>query len=137
MKLLIATPDAVVAALDDVTAVTAEDASGSFGILPGHEDLVTALDVSVVSWSERNGRRRFCAVRGGVLTMRNGSEIAIATGEALIADDLARLDEQVLAKLRADAEEERTAHAHAEQLRVQAMRQILTFLRPGRRSVEL
>ena len=133
MRLLITTPDAVVVNADDVIALTAEDASGSFGILPGHADLVTALEISVMSWIERDGRRRYCALRGGVLNVRDGSEIAIATQEALIADDLDRLDAQVLAKLRADAEEERAARAHTEQLRLRAMRQILTFLRPQRR----
>ncbi len=133
MRLLITTPDGVVVNADDVIAVTAEDASGSFGILPGHADLVTALEVSVMSWAERDGRRRYCALRGGVLHVRDGSEVAVATQEALIADDLDRLDAQVLEKLRADAEEERAARVHTEQLRLRAMRQILTFLRPQRR----
>ena len=133
MRLLITTPDAVVVNAHDVIAVTAEDASGSFGILPGHADLVTALEVSVMCWIERDGRRWYCALRGGVLHVQDGSEVAIATQEALIADDLDRLDAQVLEKLRADAEEERATRAHTEQLRLRAMRQILTFLRPQRR----
>jgi len=134
VRLLITTPDALIVSADDVIAVTAEDASGAFGILPGHADLVTALEVSVMSWVQRDGRRRYCALRGGVLHVRDGSEIAIATPEALIADDLERLDTEVLEKLRADAEEERAARAYTEQLRLRAMRQILTFLRPQRRS---
>jgi F-type H+-transporting ATPase subunit epsilon len=133
VRLLITTPDALIVSADDVIAVTAEDASGAFGILPGHADLVTALEVSVMSWVQRDGRRRYCALRGGVIHVRDGSEIAIATPEALIADDLERLDTEVLEKLRADAEEERAARAHTEQLRLRAMRHILTFLRPQRR----
>jgi F-type H+-transporting ATPase subunit epsilon len=133
VRLLITTPDAVVVDADDVIAVSAEDGSGSFGILPGHADLITALEVSVMSWLERDGRRRYCALRGGVLHVRDGSEVAVATPQALIADDLDRLDAQVLEKLRADAEEEKAARAHTEQLRLWAMRQILTYLRPHRR----
>jgi F-type H+-transporting ATPase subunit epsilon len=134
VRLLITTPDALIVSADDVIAVTAEDASGAFGILPGHADLVTALEVSVMSWVQRDSRRRYCALRGGVLHVRDGSEIAIATPEALIADDLERLDIGVLEKLCANVEEERAARAYTEQLRLRAMRQILTFLRPQRRS---
>jgi F-type H+-transporting ATPase subunit epsilon len=130
---MITTPDAAVVDVGDVITVTAEDATGSFGILPGHADLVTTLEVSVMSWVERDGRRRYCALRGGVLHVRDGSKIAIATPEALLADDADRLDAQVLEKLRADADEERAARAHTEQLRLRAMRQILTYLRPQRR----
>jgi F-type H+-transporting ATPase subunit epsilon len=37
----------------DVVAVRAEDESGSFGILSGHADFLTALTVSVVAWRRR------------------------------------------------------------------------------------
>jgi len=50
MRLLITTPTAVVIDDPDVVTVRAEDESGSFGILNGHADFLTALTVSVVSW---------------------------------------------------------------------------------------
>ena len=43
MKLRITLPTAVVAEFDDVLHVRAEDASGAFGILPRHADLLTVL----------------------------------------------------------------------------------------------
>jgi len=49
MKLLVVTPLDIVASVDDVTHVRAEDSSGSFGIKPHHGPLVTALAISVVS----------------------------------------------------------------------------------------
>ena len=48
MRLLITTPTAVVIDDPNVVAVRAEDESGSFGILNGHADFLTALTVSVV-----------------------------------------------------------------------------------------
>ena len=83
MRLLITTPTAVVIDDPDVVAVRAEDESGSFGILQGHADFLTALTVSVVSWHHADDRQRFCAVRRGVLSVTKGNEVAIATREAI------------------------------------------------------
>ena len=43
MRLIITEPARVIADHDDVVSVRAEDASGSFGILPGHADLITVM----------------------------------------------------------------------------------------------
>lgn len=130
MKLLIATPSAVVADFADVTAVRAEDESGEFGILPHHADFVTALAVSIVGWRRADGRQGYCAVRGGLLTVSGGENVAIATRDAIVGDDLGSLEVVVRGKLTTEAEEERQARAHAEQFRIQAIRQIISYLRP-------
>ena len=92
MKLRITLPTAVVAEFDDVLHVRAEDASGAFGILPRHADLLTVLATSVVSWRHANGTEGHCAVRGGVLMVSGGERIAIATREAVVGDDLVHLE---------------------------------------------
>ena len=88
MRLLITTPTAVVVDDPDVTAVRAEDETGSFGILDRHADFLTVLTVSVVAWHRADSRRRYCAVRRGVLRVEGGSEVAVATREAIVGDDL-------------------------------------------------
>ena len=135
MRLLITTPTAVVVDDPDVVAVRAEDESGSFGILAGHADFLTALTVSVVSWHHADDRHRFCAVRRGVLSVTNGSEVAIATGEAIPGDDLDRLEQVVLAQFRDTLEAERTARTESLQLQMKAIRQIVRYLRPERPGV--
>lgn len=130
MRLLITTPSAIVVDSDDVLAVRAEDESGEFGILPHHADFVTALAISVVGWRRQGGEAGYCAVRGGLLTVADGEIVSIATREAVTGDDLATLETHVRTRLAAEAEEERAARAHAEQLRVQAIRQIIGYLRP-------
>ena len=130
MKLVIATPDAVVATYDDIAAVRAEDESGDFGILTGHADFLTALSVSVVGWRHADGTQRYCAVRGGLLTVSHGGEVAIATREAIPGDDLAALEATVLGRLATEAETERQARVHSGDLRIQAIRQIIGYLRP-------
>jgi F-type H+-transporting ATPase subunit epsilon len=130
MRLIITTPTAVVVDDPSVVAVRAEDESGSFGILNGHADFLTALTVSVVSWHHDDDRQRFCAVRRGVLSVTNGSEVAIATREAIAGEDLGHLERVVLADFRDAIEAERTARAEAVQLQMKAIKQLVRYLRP-------
>ncbi len=132
MRLLITTPTAVVVDDPDVIAVRAEDESGSFGILNGHADFLTALTVSVVSWHHADDRQRFCAVRRGVLSATNWRSVAIATREAIPGDDLGLLEQVVLAQFRDTLEAERAARTESLQLQMKAIRQIVRYLRPER-----
>ena len=133
MRLRIVTPLSVVIDEDGVLALRAEDATGSFGILPHHADFLTSLVISVVSWEGNHGTRHHCAVRRGVLSVRGGQDIAIATHEAMPGDDLATLDKTVLARFRTDIENERTEHVENTRLQLHAIRQIMSHLRPDRR----
>ena len=128
MSLRILTPLAIIVD-QPVRSLRAMDASGSFGILPGHADFLTRLAVSVVSWTTPEGGARFCAVRGGALTVRAGN-VAIATREAVTGDDLATLDREVLARFRAELDEERIEHVETTRLQLTAMRRMLARLPP-------
>ncbi len=131
MKLHITTPLRVVVDESQVASLRAEDASGGFGILPGHADLLTSLAISVVSWTDAQGAKRYCAVRRGVLTMEGGQTISIATREAVPGDDLATLDQEVLRRFRADMETQRVEHIASARLQLNAVRQLMRHLRPG------
>lgn len=131
MNLLITTPTEVVVRHDDVLAIEAEDESGAFGVWPHHADFVTALAISVVGWRRQGGHQTYCAVRGGLFTVSGGQAVAIATREAIPGDDLAALEAVVRRRLTADAEADRQAWTHAEQLRIQAIRQVIGYLRPN------
>jgi F-type H+-transporting ATPase subunit epsilon len=132
MRLLITTPTQVIVDHADIVAVRAEDESGGFGILEGHAPFLTALTVSIVSWRHADGRRRFCGVRRGVLSISQGNEVAVATRQAVVGDDLDHLEAVVLAEFRDAAEAERVARLEGMQLHIQAIRQILRYLRPQR-----
>ena len=135
MRLLITTPTQVVVDAADVASVRAEDESGGFGILNGHADLLTALTISIVRWRESDGRERYCAVRYGVLSVTNGNEVAVATREAIAGDDLDQLEEVVLAEFHQAREAERTARTESLKLQMNAIRQIVRYLRPERPEV--
>jgi len=133
MKLRIITPLSVVVDEDDVPALRAEDATGSFGILPGHADFLTSLTIGVVRWKDSGGTPHYCAVRRGVLSVTAGRDIAIATREAVVGDDLTMLDETVLARFRADIETERIERVDSTRLQLNAIRQMVSHLRSGGR----
>jgi len=135
MRLFITTPTSVVVDQRDVVAIRAEDESGSFGILQGHADFLTALTVSVVSWHGSAPAQQFCAVRRGLLSISAGNEVAIATRAAILSDDLAQLERVILAQFREDLEAEQTARTDSLQLQMQAIRQIVRYLRPARSGI--
>ncbi len=133
MKLVIVTPLAVSVEEEGVRAFAAEDASGRFGVLPGHADFLTELAVSVASWTNADGARRHAAVRGGALTV-SGDEIRLATREAVTGDDLETLSDDVLARFRAEEDEARAEHVDVTRLQLAAIRQIVMSLagrKPG------
>jgi F-type H+-transporting ATPase subunit epsilon len=134
MRLRITTPLSVVVDEDGILALRAEDATGSFGILPRHADFLTSLAVSIVSWQSGNETRHYCAVRGGVLSVDAGRDVAIATREAVTGDDLATLDQTILTRFRADIETERTERVESTRLQLNAIRQIVSHLGSGVRA---
>jgi F-type H+-transporting ATPase subunit epsilon len=76
----------------------------------------------------------YCAVRRGVLNVRGGEVIAIATREAQRGDDLEALEASVLSRFRAEAEAERSGRTAAMRLQTQAIRRIVEALRPERQT---
>jgi F-type H+-transporting ATPase subunit epsilon len=130
VRLLITDPISIVADHADIVAVRAEDESGSFGILPGHTGLLTVLVPSVLAWRHAEGRRGLCAVRRGVLTVRGGQEVAVATRQAVLGDDLDELEGVVLARFQAELDTERSVRVESLRLHMQAIRQIVQLLQP-------
>ncbi len=133
MRLTVATPLAIVLETEGVAHVRAEDASGAFGILPGHADFVTVLATSVVSWRDQRGNDHHIAVRGGVLKVQRGRSVAIDTREAVLGDDLQQLESDVLVVFKRRVAEEQVARADERRLYLAAVGQIIRYLRPDGR----
>lgn len=129
MKLTVTTPLAIVIDSEGISHLRAEDATGAFGILPGHADFLTALAVAVATWRDERDVEHHVALRGGMLEVRGGNAIAIATPEAVPGDDLRRLETEVLARFRREVAEEQSARTDAQRLYLAALRQIVRFLR--------
>ena len=129
LHLTISTPAGVLADRDDVTAVRAEDPSGSFGVLPGHADFLTVLGASVLRWRDARGAH-FCALGGGVLSVASGQRVRIACRQGVVGDDLAALERDVATMRASELDEARRTRAAQTQLHARAIRQIMRHLRP-------
>ena len=131
MTLKITTPLQTVVAEQDVASIRAEDASGGFGIQPGHVDFLTVIAAGVVRWRGAAGPWRYCAVRGGVMLVRGGHEVGIACREAVTGDDLRGLEERVEAAHTASAEAARGARSEQTRLHASAIRRIMGRMAPA------
>ena len=132
MKLVVATPMQVVLSADDVRHVRAEDATGAFGILPGHADLLSVLAVSVIAWRRRDGDESYIAVRGGVLRVRDGRLVEVVTREAVEGDDLRRLETEVIARFLREAEEAAAERAGETKMQLAVIRSLYEYARGAR-----
>jgi alternate F1F0 ATPase F1 subunit epsilon len=92
--------------LKTVDSLRAEDASGSFGILARHIDLLTVLRPCIVIYrqSEREG---YLAVNGGILRVEKGA-VTIASREAVEGASLSELRATVESDFEKKAEKEAT-----------------------------
>jgi len=134
MRLLVTTPLSVVID-EEARHVRAEDETGAFGILPGHADFITTLDISVITWRNHSDEEHNIAVRGGVLTVRNGNLIEVATREAVGEDKLGQLGRAVLVRFREEAQAEAASRVSATRLHLAAIRQLQRYLESGRQPV--
>ncbi|MAC79060.1 MAG: F0F1 ATP synthase subunit epsilon [Rhodobacteraceae bacterium] len=135
LHLTIATPMEVVVDTPTATSVRAEDESGGFGIWPGHVDYLTALPASVVRWHGADGAPRFCAIRSGLMTVADGTRVSIACREAILGDDLHRLEDKVRDLRAHELEEDRKARVEHMRLHASAVRQMMRYLRPDMASL--
>jgi F-type H+-transporting ATPase subunit epsilon len=136
MKLVVTTPTEIAVDEGPVRYVRAEDFSGAFGIEPRHADLLTTLAICVVRWRDQRNVEHFVAVRGGVLRVRDGNVVEIATREAVVSGDLGHLLSQVLSAMTKNVEAERSAKSGALRLEHAAIRQVYRYLRPADRPVK-
>jgi len=131
LHLTVTTPAQVLAESDNVVAVRVEDPSGSFGVLPGHADLLTVLVPSVVRWRTADGAARFCAVRGGVFTVSAGRNVAVACREGIVGASLEDLEAKVHTVRARQREADRKARVEQIRLHTLAVRQLVRYLRPN------
>ena len=135
MRLLVTTPMSVIVDAEDVRHVRADDETGAFGILPGHANFVTVLTVSVITWRNHLDEEHYVAVRSGVLTVRDGNFVEIATREAVGEDTLRRLGGAVLERFREEAHAEEASRVSATRLHLAAIRQLQRYLESGRQPI--
>jgi F-type H+-transporting ATPase subunit epsilon len=131
LHLTVTTPAQVLVDSGDVATVRAEDQSGSFGILPGHADLLTVLVPSVVHWRSADGAAHYCAVHGGVFAVSAGHNVAVACREGVIGDSLEDLEAKIRIVRTRQLDADRKARVEQVRLHALAVRQLVRYLRPN------
>ncbi|MCB1361578.1 MAG: F0F1 ATP synthase subunit epsilon [Rhodobacter sp.] len=125
LTLTLTTPLALMLDHLPIVRFRGEDATGGFGLLPGHADFLTVIDAGVLRWTPATGPVRYAAVRGAVLTVQGGTSVAVACREAILGDDLPRLEAEVTRQRHAARDTGRQARAHATQLHARAIRRLM------------
>lgn len=132
MRLCVTTPFSVILEADEVGYVQAEDETGSFGILPGHGDFITALPASVILWRDRQKHEHYVVVRSAVLVVHDRQCIDIAAREAVGEDSLVSVAEAIASRFREEVETEEESRVASTRLHLAAIRQLQRYLDAGR-----
>lgn len=135
MRLVVLTPQAAIVDRE-VVHVRAEDASGAFGLLDRHSDLLTALSVSVLVYRDPDRREHFAAVRGGILSVTGGNRVEVLTREAVSGDDLDVLKHDVLERFRKVIADEERGRSGVSRMEGALLRRVADYMHLERGVVE-
>ena len=103
--------------IDGVVSLVVEDASGSFGVLPQHERLISVLVFGLARLRYRDGSREYLGFPGALLYFVN-NECRISTRRYLRDRDVGRIAETLGRELL--AEEEALAETHRKLYRLES-----------------
>ncbi|TPE53920.1 F0F1 ATP synthase subunit epsilon [Amaricoccus solimangrovi] len=131
LALTVTTPLRIVLEERAIASLRAEDATGDFGILPGHADFLTVIEAGVLRWRGAAGPWRYCALRGGIFAVTGGAEVRVACREAIVSDDLASLRSRVAAARAEALDASRRARSEGTRLHARAIRQLMRELASG------
>jgi F-type H+-transporting ATPase subunit epsilon len=106
-----------------VLAFQAADATGQFGLLPGHENFLTVLVPCVARYRTEDGREAYAAVDGGVLLVEEG-HVSVVTRDAVIAEALDLVADKAAAMLDARKNKEHMARAAFAELEASLLQEL-------------
>jgi F-type H+-transporting ATPase subunit epsilon len=107
LSLEILAPDGLVLQ-SEASAVRAVDATGSFGLLAGHEDFCASLVPSILIYRDSHDIERYVAVDGGVLVLED-DRVFVVTRDAVPSDAMDGVAEAVASMLVARGQQEQEA----------------------------
>ncbi|HUL68072.1 MAG TPA: F0F1 ATP synthase subunit epsilon [Burkholderiaceae bacterium] len=111
--------------MDGVVSLVAADDSGQFGILPGHEPMITALAPGLIRCRPAERGVFYAACAGGVLCCRD-NEVRIVSARFLIgerADELTAELDRLLSAERAQQLAGRQSRTQVEQALLRRLRE--------------
>lgn len=108
---------------DAVTQCIAADATGSFGILAGHERLVAVLRYGLLRFSNGTGTWHYAALPGGVLRFAN-NHLSVITSRYFTGDDAQVLVTQLEAEMAREDSDVSNARATLAQIEQTLMQRL-------------
>ena len=82
----------------DVTSFVGEDASGSFGIMPGHARMMTALIIGLARFRIGNGNWQYLALPGAIMYF-HANRLIVSTRRYLLDADFMRISQALQQQL--------------------------------------
>ncbi len=125
IQLIVTTPTRVLVD-EPVRSVQAEDASGRFGIEPGHEHFLTTTVPSIVLYRPVVGGETCIAVDHGTLRV-TPQRVQIATRQAVASDDLDELERIVEEEFEKQRETDRRAGKSFAEIELGAWRKMMEY----------
>jgi len=116
--------------IEGVRSFVGEDPSGRFGILAGHEPLLTALIFGLCRYQVDSQPWMFVALPGGVLFMRN-NQLMINTRHYLSNTDFELISEELGSRLLAEEQELHSVKKSLQQMEEQMLKRLWDLRRQG------
>lgn len=112
--------------IDDVVSFVGEDASGSFGILPGRTRFMTMLEYGLARFRMDQGPWHYLACPGAVLRFADG-ELFLSTRRYLRDDDYASISALLAGQLAREEAGLKTVKDNLQRLEQELFRRLRTL----------
>jgi F-type H+-transporting ATPase subunit epsilon len=109
--------------IQGVTSFVGEDASGSFGILPGHSRMMTCLIIGLARFRTEEASWTYLALPGAVLYFENNI-LTLSTRHYLLDDDYMRISHSLQEELLAEEENLHTVKQSLHRMEEQLLKRL-------------
>lgn len=106
-----------------VTAFIAEDASGSFGVLPGHHRLITVLEPGLARYKTSGPNWHWIALSSASLYFKD-AQMSLSGQRFLLSDDYASLESALEQTLATEQENSQSMTRHIKRVEEAMMRRL-------------
>ncbi len=110
--------------IDGVVSFVGEDASGSFGILPGHARFVTILELGLARFRRYDEPWQYLAMPGAVLYFKDNL-LSLCTRRFFLDDDYERITDVLTSQLIAEEEALQEVRQSLVQLEQEVLKRLL------------
>jgi F-type H+-transporting ATPase subunit epsilon len=120
---LVLRDSSTVTRIDGVASFVGEDASGSFGILPGHARFMTSLELGLARFRRLNESWQYLATPGAVLYFKDNL-LNVCTRRFFLDDDYDRISDALTRQLLAEEEALREVKQSLVQLEQEVLKRL-------------